>query len=152
MPQTYNLTSAHDSISVASSASPHSQSSLPSTMGMPSGGLNAPTMEDRMEGTHIQQLAMSSGQASIPGSYSRSFDQGVQIPSPAFEAYPAHLRTSIPGHGVPSVAHGHGSTAALQAQKRAYRQRRKDPSCDACRERKVKVKELVFPIGSPLTS
>ncbi len=70
--------------------------------------------------------------------YIHSFHPSMSSPGtviPGYSEFPHSQDTFV---GVPNMS-SHVQMSGMQGQKRAYRQRRKDPSCDACRERKVKV-------------
>lgn len=80
---------------------------------------------------------LSTPNSTTMSSYYPPHDLGSVSPSEGPSHLMDNLRPGAGGPGVPSPIQL--SNMIMHNPKRAYRQRRKDPSCDACRERKVKV-------------
>ena len=128
---------SYDSSSVSSTASP--QSKVNPNMGF------APMTAPNRSSSNLSPFQTSHHPTRPPYT---SYDSGSISPN---DRSGQNFDTFLPdGMTVQENAGSQASPAVLHNAKRAYRQRRKDPSCDACRERKVKVSSLALSPVSPL--
>ena len=124
-----------------------SPTTSPKTLPPAQGFIPAPSVHVSHEPPSFQlpRLQLSTTPGPTPTDPRRSFGSTSVSPSGGPGSYFESLsNTALSVPDIPALAATQLSVARLHAQKRAYRQRRKDPSCDACRERKVKVQLSPF--------
>jgi hypothetical protein len=118
---------SYDSSSVSSTTSPTAKTN--STMSFAQ--MSAPNRS-------VSNLSLfRNAQYSAPPLYLGSDSGSISPNEQAIQNFDSFMSDGATLHG--TVAN-RTSPALPHNAKRAYRQRRKDPSCDACRERKVKVR------------